>query len=149
MNPAIPRVSQALVVASNDTVRDYLVKSLYAVRMGVVSTEDVDECIGKVPAGPSLVVLHPDGFRFDQIVGILFALRRERPDVYAVLVTETPDRYVKLIFTADNAPPPSVVPMPVLARTVLEAVASAAAADAHARMHAASNDGPSALTGSG
>jgi len=136
--PVIRNLSQALVVASSAAVRDAIVQSLHAFRMGVVSTEHVDECISRVPAGPSLVVLHPNGFRFDQIVGILFALRRERPDAHAVLVTETPDRYVKLIVAADHAPSASIIAMSVLARTILEMVAGAATAEAQERMQAAS-----------
>jgi hypothetical protein len=126
MIPTIGTLSQALVVASHHAFRDDMVNSLRELGFAVVSTEHIDQCISQIPTGPSLVVVQPDGFRFDQIVGILFALRRERPDVYAVLVTETPARYVKLVATDDNAPPPWVVPMPVLARTVFETVAVAA-----------------------
>jgi hypothetical protein len=120
VNPAIGNLSEALVVASSDAVRDDIVKSLRAVGMGVVSTQHVDDCIAQIPAGPSLVVLHPDGFGFAQVVGILFALRRERPDVHAVLVTDTPDRYMKLIAYAADAPRPSVVPLPARGGTIGE-----------------------------
>jgi len=148
VNSAVRGGFRALVVAADDAVRDVVIGALRAVGMGVVSTEHVDECIGKIPAGPSLVVLHPDRFRFDQIVGILFALRRERPDVHAVLVTESPDRYAKLIVVADNASPPSVIPLPALGGTIGATVATTAAADAQRRMQAAASDGANVRTGS-
>jgi hypothetical protein len=124
VNPAIRNLSRALVVASNDTVRDDIIKSLHGAGIGVASTEHVDNCIAQIPAGLSLVVLHPDSFRFAQIVGILFALRRERPDIHVVLVTESPERYLKLIVATDNAPPPSIVALPPLGGTNWETVAS-------------------------
>jgi hypothetical protein len=70
-------------------------------------------------------LLYPDGFRFDQVVGILFALRRERPEVHAVIVTEKPERFARLVVAADNAPTPSIIPMPAPAWTILEVACAA------------------------
>ena len=124
MISTIRALSQALVVASRDAVRIDMVHALRELKMGVIiSTEHVDQCISQIPSGPSLVVFHPDGFRFDQIVGALFGLRRERPDVFVVLVTETPARYVKLVVAGDDAPPAWVIPMPALGRTMLDTLA--------------------------
>ena len=132
---------QALVVAAEATVRDDMVKSLRTARMEAVSTDHIDGCVAKIPPGTSLVVLHPDSFRFDQVVGILFALRRERPEVHAVLVTEKPERFAKLVVAADNALPPSIIQMPAPAWTILETAAAAAATEAQRRHRGSSSEG--------
>lgn len=133
MNAPISDRPQALVVAAEAAVRDDMVKALRTVRMEAVSTGHIDGCVAKIPNGTALVLLHPDGFRFDQVVGILFALRRERPEVRTVLMTDRPERFAKLVVAADNAPPPSIIPMPAPTWTILETAACAAAADAQRR----------------
>ena len=127
VNAPVNHPAHALVVSTHTSARDNMVKSLRAARMGVFVTERIDGCVARIPAGTSLVVLFPDCFRFDQVVGALFALRRERPEVHAVLATEAPQRFARLVIAADNAPPPSVIQMPVSAWTILETVARAAA----------------------
>ena len=109
MNEPISDPPQALIVAAEARVRDDMVKFLRTASMEAVSTNHIDGCVAMIPLGTALVVLHPDGFRFEQVVGILFALRRERPDVHTVLVTEQPERFAKLVVPADSVPPPSIV----------------------------------------
>ncbi|HEY0465785.1 MAG TPA: hypothetical protein VGC79_16340 [Polyangiaceae bacterium] len=141
MNAPISDPPQALIVAAEARVRDDLVKLLCTTRLEAASTDHIDGCIARIPSGTALVVLHPDGFRFDQVVGILFALRRERPEVHTVLVTEKPERFAKLIVAADNVPPPSIVPMSAPAWSILEAAACAAEANAQRRHREASSSG--------
>jgi len=131
MNDPIGDPLQVLLVSANAAVRDEIIESLRGAWMEAASTDHIDGCISRIPSGTGLVLLHPDGFRFDQVVGILFALRRERPDVLVVLVTEKPERFAKLVRVAENARPPTIIPLPASARTILEAIAFAAAA-AHA-----------------
>jgi hypothetical protein len=130
VSESVQHAPQALVVSSNARARDDIIESLRAAKVGVVGTEHIDRCICEIPAGTSLVVLLPDDYRLDQVVGVLFALRRERPDVHAVLVTEAPERFARLMVIADNAPPPSIIQKPAPAWTILEAAARSAATDA-------------------
>jgi hypothetical protein len=104
-------------------------RSFQGIRVEVVGSDDVDGCVDAIPRSPSLVVLFPDEFRLDQVVGLLFSLRRQRPDVHAVLVTGARERFAKIVVAADNAPPPSVVARPAGAWAILEAAARAAAND--------------------
>jgi len=141
MNAPIGDPLQALVVTADAAVRDDIIQSLRSAWIEAVSTDHIDGCISRIPSGNRLVLLHPDGFRFDQVVGILFALRRERPDVLVVLLTEKPERFAKLVLAAENARPPKIIPMPASARTILETIAFAAATHAWRRRCAVSSEG--------
>src|SRR5688572_31893263 len=82
-----------VVVHASGTPQGDLLACLGAPEIRVVETELIDQCVGEVPAGPAAVILFPDDFRFDQVVGVLFALRRERADVHLTLVTKKPELF--------------------------------------------------------
>ena len=111
-----------VVVHATSTPHSDLLARLGAADIRVLETELIDQCVGEVPAGPAAVILFPDDFRFDQVVGILFALRRERTDVALTLVTAKPDVFTGLIVAGDWRIPPAIIQVSAPSSTILETI---------------------------
>ena len=111
-----------VVVHANGTPHSDLLACLGAADLGVVETELIDQCVSEVPAGPAALILFPDDFRFDQVVGILFALRRERADVALTLVTAKPEVVAALIVAGDWRVPPAIIQVSAPSSAILETI---------------------------
>jgi hypothetical protein len=117
-----PSQLPVVVVHATGTPHSDLLACLGAARIRVVETELIDQCVGDVPAGPAAVILFPDDFRFDQVVGILFALRRERADVALTLVTNKPELFAGLIVAGDWRVLPAIIELSAPSSTILETI---------------------------
>jgi len=111
-----------VVVHASGTPHSDLLACLGAPEIRVVETELIDQCVGEVPAGPAAVILFPDDFRFDQVVGILFALRRERTDVHLTLVTKKPELFSGPIVAGNWRVPPAIIDASAPSSAILETI---------------------------
>lgn len=100
---------EVTIVAADERLDAGLANFLRQQGVTVTRTSDVDTCMYGIPRGGAVLVLFPDDFRLDQVVGLLFAQQRERPDIHVALVTHDPERYAEVVVGADHAPAPTII----------------------------------------
>jgi hypothetical protein len=111
------------VVASNVETLRALESYLHGAGVAANGTRMVDRVLEMTPPSSSAVIVFPDDFRQDTVMEALGALRRERPDVLAVIVSQEPRRFEGLVGTGKAPhPAPLVIPKPAWAWTILDAV---------------------------
>lgn len=126
-----PAATFVTVVSSNAETVDGL--EAYLRRAGVdTSTTGALERIASVtPARAAAIVVFPDDFEFESVVGQLGKLQSERSELLVVLVTRDPKRFHASRLTQGG--PLLVVPRPAWGWTILDAI--------RARLDPASTDG--------
>jgi hypothetical protein len=115
----MPDASQLNIAVDARSPQD-LISDLLASGAGIFNTPFIDRCAGEIPAGTFGVVIFTDDFRFEQVVGALFALRRERPEVHTALVTDQPTRFAGLVAAVGDRLSRAIVPKPATAAVILE-----------------------------
>lgn len=120
-----PRKSQPLlvtVVSKNASTLQGL--DAYLRGVGVVSTTTgaMDRVVEMTPAAAAAVILFPDEYDRAVAAAALATLRRERPDVLTVVVTNEPRRFGDAIDEDDPTGFPLVMPKPAWAWTIMDAV---------------------------
>lgn len=110
------------IVADNRETLVGLEAYLRRAGLTTTGTKLLEHVLETCPAGVSFVVLFPDEFGADAVLGTLATLRQRRPRALVILVTKEPRRYESLPSYDDGAPEPLVVPKPVWGWTILDAI---------------------------
>jgi hypothetical protein len=118
------------VVASNQGTLEALELYLHGAGVFANGTRMVDRVLEMTPPSSAAVILFPDDFPEEEVVKALAALRRERPNVLAVIVTHEPQRFEHVAGTRGSQDlAPLVIPKPAWAWTILDAVRARLDAD--------------------
>jgi hypothetical protein len=111
------------VVASNVETLRALESYLHGAGVAANGTRLIDRVLEMTPPSCAAVILFPDDYPEEDVAKALAALRRERTDVLAVIVSQEPRRFEELAGTGrSQLPAPLVIPKPAWAWTILDAV---------------------------
>lgn len=112
---------QVTIVAASAETLDGLRAYLSLAGLGARGTRR----LGDVHLAPcSAVVLFPDEFLLDEVLGELSRLRRDRPGILPLLVTREPERYGEVAQAEGKGRAPIVIPKPAWGWTILDAIRS-------------------------
>ncbi len=122
--PSTSRKTQRLlvtVVSRNASTLEGLHTYLRAAGVATTTTGAIERVVEMTPPSAAAVILFPDEYSPGVALRALGTLRKLRPDVLAVIVTNEPRRFEA---TGDGRPPasPLVMPKPAWAWTILDAV---------------------------
>ena len=123
--PSSPRKNQRLlvtVVSKNASTLEGLDTYLRGVGVVTTTTGAIERLIEMTPVAAAAVILFPDEYSPDVALGALGTLKKLRPDVLAVVVTNEPRRFVDATGEEDPAASPLVMPKPAWAWTIMDAV---------------------------
>ena len=87
----------------------------------------IDELSSVAPA-TTAVVLFPDDFEDDAVVGTIAALRREHPMLLVLVVTRQPQLFGDALAPDERSRPPVVLPRPTFGWSILDAIRAHASA---------------------
>jgi hypothetical protein len=97
----------------------------YLGRAGITSrsTQAVDDVACVAPDDATAVVIFPDDFAEEAVLALVAELRRRRPRLVTVLVTQAPNRFLSALSADDERLPlPTVMPKPSFGWTILDAI---------------------------
>jgi hypothetical protein len=122
--PSSPRKNQRLlvtVVSRNASTLEGLDAYLRGAGVATTTTGAIERLIEMTPPSAAAVILFPDEYSPDVTIRALATLKKLRPDVLAVIVTNEPRRFVEATGEEDRAASPLVMPKPAWAWTILDA----------------------------
>lgn len=123
--PSSPRKNQPLlvtVVSRNASTLEGLDTYLRGVGVVTTTTGAVERLIEMTPPSAAAIVFFPDEYSPEVAAHALGTLKKLRPDVLAVIVTNEPRRFVEATGETDLAGSPLVMPKPAWAWTIMDAV---------------------------
>jgi len=108
------------VVSKNPETLDGL--ETYLQRAGVMtsSTRQLERS-AQIVSGVSAVVVFPDDYEWEAVIGALTACMGSNPGALPVVVTNAPQRFDSVVWPDDTAIP-LVVPKPAWGWTILDAI---------------------------
>ena len=123
MPPIPPKHRRLLVtvVSKNASTLEGLETYLRGVGVTTTSTGAIERLIEMTPPAAAAVILFPDEYGPDVAIGALEALKKLRPEVLVVIVTNDPRRFGD-VGGEDPAAGPLVMPKPAWAWTIMDAV---------------------------
>jgi hypothetical protein len=111
------------VVARNTETLRALESYLRGAGVAANGTRMVDRVLEMTPPSSSAVILFPDDYPEEVVAIALGGLRRERPDLLAVIVSQEPKRFEQLTEAGSSRHrAPLVIPKPAWAWTILDAL---------------------------
>ena len=109
------------IVSANPETLDGFEAYLRRAGFSTNGTRSVDAAPEVTPAACSAIIVFPDDFSEDAVLGALDVLRERRPSTLPVLVTREPKRFERVAWPA-RGPVPVVVPKPVWGWSILDAI---------------------------
>jgi hypothetical protein len=113
-----PRV---VVISENPETVDGLQSYFVGVGINAQSLRSLS-ATANLPERTTAVVLFPDGFGADDVIGSIRTLHRKRPSLLLLLVTQAPQRFSAALAANRNEPPVVVLPKPAFGWAIVDAI---------------------------
>jgi hypothetical protein len=117
-----PQQLLVTVVSKNPSTLQGLDAYLRSAGVSTTTTGAIERLVEMTPPSAAAVILFPDEYSSQSAIDALTALRKARPDLLAVIVTHEPHRFQTPTGNEAAAASPLVMPKPVWAWTILDAV---------------------------
>jgi hypothetical protein len=115
---APPRV---VIVSENAETVDGLQRYLVGVGINAQSAGGL-AATANLPERTTAVVIFPDGFNAEDVLGHVRALHRNRPRLLLLLVTRDARRFSEALASKQRDPPVLILPKPAFGWTIVDAV---------------------------
>src|SRR5579859_1183953 len=110
------------VISNNQGTRQALEAYLRTAGVAVNGTGHIERVLEMTPLPCAAVIVFPDDYSRDVVTKAFTTLKKERPDVLAVIVTSEASRFERPRHPGSNRLVPLVIPKPAWAWTILDAV---------------------------